>query len=329
MNRKITATRLARPYRPGFLLGPLGWLNKRLSVRTTAEPELLSLLFELEPHAMHLLGIAIAHGCDKSLLTPLFRQAPKAIVEQSIGFWPKELDRLVHVLPQTALSLEEYRAIPQLLSDRTTAKFLQHQQTINGLMIAGLSALPTVLRRPTIFKLFSRVERMDRFVHGLQFLSKRASIAFDDILSELGALDQTDQVIARVAELVENLPLLFALPPTSVGPFRRIDGVAEIRKLAKEWHNCLADYLHSINDCTAAVYVSVCGGVPAVAFVSQFDRLGWVLRQIKGPKNIDIEPCSESRHQNAFLEAGIPNFPDVAAIKDLILQMRWPRGLGN
>ena len=122
MNRKITATRLARPYRPGFLLGPLGWLNKRLSVRTTAEPELLSLLFELEPHGMHLLGMAIAHGCDESLLTSLFRQAPKAIVEQSIGFWPEGLDRLVHVLPPTSLSFEEYRAIPQLLSDRTTAK---------------------------------------------------------------------------------------------------------------------------------------------------------------------------------------------------------------
>ena len=148
MNATIAASdRSVRAYRPGFLLGPLGWLNERLSISLAREPEFLALLFELEPYAMHLLGIAMAHGCDESVLTPLFRQAPRALVEQSIGHWPGGLDRLLHVLPATALSLEQYRAIPQLLADKPTAKFLQHQRTINGQMIAGLSALPLVLRR--------------------------------------------------------------------------------------------------------------------------------------------------------------------------------------
>lgn len=133
-------------------------------------------------------------------------------------------------------------------------------------MIAGLSALPLVLRRPAVFKLFNQLKRMDRFMHGLRFLSNRANLVFDRFLADLGALDQTDQVIAKIVGLVENPPLP-ALPPPFVGLFQRIDGVAEIKNLAKTWQNCLADYLHSINEGTATVYHLNSGGLPAVAFV--------------------------------------------------------------
>src|SRR5689334_9114857 len=100
--------RAARPRRRGFLLRPLGWLSERLSDRTT--PEFLALLLELEPKTMHLLGLAIAHGANAPLLA-LFRQAPKAVVEQAIGYWPQGLDRLTNILPPVVLFPEQYRAI--------------------------------------------------------------------------------------------------------------------------------------------------------------------------------------------------------------------------
>ena len=322
MNTDISTSRSYSFFKPGFLLGPLGWLNERLSVSRVPDPNLLSLLFGLEPHAMHMLGIAIAHGCDHTLLTTLFRQAPRTIVEQSIGFWPEGLDRLVRALPATALSREQYRAIPTLLSDRTTAKFLQHQRAIDGLMITGLCSLPPILRRQTIFKLFGKVEGMDRFVEGLRFLSIRAGRPLEEIENELAALDQAEQVTARIVHLVECLPLPASLPPLSVGPFFRVDAGGEIRTLAKAWHNCLADYVHSVDEGTAAVYLS--NGSSAVAFVSRFGRLGWLLRQIQGPGNIDIKPGCLTSHEHAFFEAGVPTSAEVAAIRDLILRARWP-----
>lgn len=325
----MTAQQSAETCRPGFLLSPLGWLSERLSITLQNEPQLLSALFGLEPYAMHLLGIGLAHGCNGQQVKALFAQTPRAIVEQSVGYWPEGLDRLLYTLPAVALSSDEYRAIPQLLSDRPTAKFLHHCRTIDGPIIAGLSALPAALRRPAIFKLFGRFERMDRFVPGLRFLSNRAGIAFDDLANSLAALDQTDQVIAKIAELVENLPLPGTLPPSFVGPFRRTDQVDEIRSLGKGWHNCLADCLQYVNGGTGAVYRSDETGPPAVALVLRFDRLGWVLNQIKGPKNIDIEAGYKAHHENAFFAAGIPNHADVAAIKDLVLQTRWGRRFGN
>ena len=65
MNKTIAPARSLRAYRPGFLLGPLGWLGERLSASLVREPEFLALLFALEPYAMHLLGIAMAHDCDE------------------------------------------------------------------------------------------------------------------------------------------------------------------------------------------------------------------------------------------------------------------------
>jgi hypothetical protein len=322
MNTKTENTRPLRSYRPGFLLSPLGWLAERLSNSLAQEPDLPSLLFELEPHGMHMLGIAIAHGCDESVLATLFRQAPRALVEQAIGYWPEGLERLVQVLSAVALSPAEYRAVPILLRDPAIAKFLQHQREINGSMITGLSALPLSLRRPPIFKLFGRLEGMDRFVEGLTFLSVRGGRALTEIEKELALLDQVEQVTAKIAHLVDCLPLPVSSPPPSVGPFCRIDAPAEIRTLAKAWHNCLADYVYSVDEGTAAVYLS--NRTSAVAFVSRFGRLGWLLVQIKGPGNIDIEPIFLTGHQKAFYEVGIPLSTQVAAIRDLILQARWP-----
>ena len=271
---------------------------------------------------MHMLGIAIAHGCDQSLLATLFRQAPRAIIEQSIGFWPEGIDRLVQVLPATALSPEEYRAVPTSCRDPSDGEISAASTSDRRLDDHWPVRPATSLRRQTIFKLFGKVEGMDRFVEGLRFLSIRAGRPLEEIENELAVLDQVEQVTAKIAHLVECLPLPASLPPPSIGPFFRVDAGGEIRTLAKGWHNCLADYVYCVDEGTAAVYLS--NGSSAVAFVSRFGRLGWLLRQIKGPDNIEVEPRCLKCHEHAFFEAGIPTSTEVAAIRDLILRARWP-----
>ena len=45
MTTTIAPARLVRAYRPGFLLGSLGWLNEQLPINLVREPEFLALLF--------------------------------------------------------------------------------------------------------------------------------------------------------------------------------------------------------------------------------------------------------------------------------------------
>jgi len=78
----------------------------------------------------------------------------------------------------------------------------------------------------------------------------------------------------------------------------------------------------------AAVYRSNNGERLAVAFVLRCYRIGWLLSQIKGPGNIDIEQSCLVDHQVAFLKEGIPDFADVTAIRDLVLRARWPNFQG-
>ena len=194
-------------------------------------------------------------------------------------------------------------------------------------MLAGLTALPKPLRRPAIFKLFDDIKGMDRFILGLKFLSSRAGIEFDMLVTQLGALDQTAQVVAKIADLAENLPLPDRLPDHQIGSFVRLDNVTEIRSLAKDWRNCLADCLHAINEGTNLLYISTEDRPPAAALVVRADRLGWALAQIKGLKNVDLDRHIVARHYNTFAQAGIPKSTNLAAIKGAAMAKAIPAAL--
>jgi hypothetical protein len=234
------------PLRPGFLVGPLGWLNEHLAKIITSDRELLVTLFELDPYRMHVLGLGVAHLDpalpSRTIIESLARQSPQTAVRQILGNWPQGLDRILHALPGTSiLAPENYRALVALLHDRATAAHLYHCRPITEPLIIALTALPPPLRRPAIFKLFDDIDGMDRFVAGLEFLSDRAGVAFKHLVEELGSLDQTEQVRAKIAALADRLPLPDRLPAERLGTFYRIDDPAQIRSLAKSWHNCLGN----------------------------------------------------------------------------------------
>ena len=89
--------------------------------------------------------------------------------------------------------------------------------------------------------------------------------------------------------------------------------VTEIRDLAKKWENCLAGCLSNVNDGTSAIYLS--DHFEAACYVCRYGRLGWFFQQIKGPKNIDIEPSHLGQIHDAFASVGIHTFSMIEAIK--------------
>jgi hypothetical protein len=319
------------PLRPGFLVGPLGWLNECLAKILTRDRELLGTLFELDPYRMHALGLGVAHldpaRLSRTIIEGLAGRSPQTSVRQILGNWPQGLDRILHALPGTSvLAPENYRALVTLLHDRATAAHLHHCHPITEPFIIALAALPPPLRRPAIFKLFDDIDGMDRFVAaGLEFLSDRAGVAFKHLVEELGSLDQTEQVRAKITALADRLPLPDRLPAEQLGTFHRIDDPAQIRSLAKSWHNCLGEYLHEVNEGTSLIYRSTEDDQPTAALLARANRLGWALVDIKGPKNIDIHPKTASRQYETFSRAGIPRLADIAAIRSLLWRTHLSR----
>lgn len=316
-------------FRPGFLAGPLGWINKRLANVLITDPTLFKDLLELDPCRIHVLGLGLAHSPDEptpTLVRSLLSDPPRTALGPIICCWPQGLDRALRALPnEPVLSPDQYRTLVVLLNDHATAGYLHHCRSITGPMLTGLATLPKPLRRPAIFKLFGDVKGMERFVAGLKFLSGRAGIPFDLLEDQLGCLDQSEQVMAKIADLAESLPLPDRLPDPQIGSFRRIDAAVEIRSLAKAWRNCLAGYLYAIDEGANLIYLSTDDGPPVAALLVRAQRLGWMLAQIKGPNNVDLDREHVSRHCEAFAAAGIPQLADVAAVKDLLWRRQFPR----
>jgi hypothetical protein len=177
---------------------------------------LLEPLLKLDQARMHLIALALAHLNSEvcpDLALVLLRGPYREILDLSLGHRPPGLARTLACLPPKVLTAESYRKLTALLTDRTTARFLHHCQSIDEAMSAGLHRLPADLRRPAILAMFGRVEGMDRFVDGLRCLAARAGLPFEVLASQIGSLDKTEQVVAKIKRLTESLPLLDTLPP--------------------------------------------------------------------------------------------------------------------
>ena len=312
--------------RPGFLLEPLGWVQDRLRQAIEVEPRLVELLFDLDHARMHLIALALAHmngDVTPDLALMLLQESRKTILNLSVGHRPVGIGRALRRLPPKVLAAEIYRKLVDLLDDPVPAKFLHHTDSITDLLITGLHNLPPALRTAAIMAMFNRIDGMIWFADGLRVLASRTDLPFDALAKEIGALDQPDQVAAKIRQLVDGLPLLDTLPPVEIGGFWRLDTVAEIRDLAKNWRNCLAGYLFSVNDGTSAIYLSE--QLEAVCSVGRHGRMGWFLVQTKGPRNADIDPNQLAEIHAAFAAAGIPPSSNIEAIKSIIKTDEWPR----
>jgi hypothetical protein len=104
--------------------------------------------------------------------------------------------------------------------------------------------------------MYSPGEGRQAITDGLRFLvSRGASPSFETLIADLTTVNHPNQLITKMKDLVEALPLPKMLPPTLVGKARRLDRPAEIRALAKRWRNCLADYVQLIDDGGCALYL--------------------------------------------------------------------------
>ena len=311
--------------RPGFLLEPLGWVQDRLIKAIEIEPKLIELLFALDQFRMHLMALALAHMTGEvtpDLALMLLQEPKDAILNLSVGHRPVGIDRVLSHLPPKVLTAESYRKLTDLLLVSAAAKFLHHSTSITEQIITGLHRLPAALRSVAIMSMFNPFSTMFFFVDGLRFLASRTGLPFESLANQIGALDQPEQVVAKITQLVDDLPLPDTLPPVEIGEFRRLDAIAEIRDLAKNWQNCLADCLFNVNDGTSAIYLS--DHRQTVCFLCRYGRMGWFLLQAKGPQNAVIEPDQLAQIHTAFADAGIPPSSMIEAIKSIIKTDEWP-----
>jgi hypothetical protein len=311
------------PRRPGYLLAPFGWAAQPLLTLAQVEPALFSHLFELPRPRMHAIALALAHiEPDESReFGPLIaRASSRQILRQALGSCPVGIGRVLQRLPDVVLKPENYRNLVALLKKPQTAKLLHHADDIDDATIQLLNDLPTALIHFAQFVLDSRIDRLDGFTGALRFLvSRGASRSFDALVADLASIDHPNQLVAKIKEVVETLPLPDSIPPTLIGKARRLDRPAELRALGKRWQNCLTHYVPLIDSGSCAIYLWGDQHAPAACLVDRCGRLGWFLDQVKGPRNSDIEPGRLEPIHAAFAKVGIPLSRIVHSIQAMLL----------
>jgi hypothetical protein len=307
---------------PGFLLSPFGWAAEPLAAMAQAEPRLLAHLFEIGRPRMHMIALALAH-LDREVPPEfgllLARGSRRVILDRTVGHQVIGIGRALDHLPAEVLSQDGYRQLVAILDDPKTAKILYHAYEINNTTIRVLYALPKSLCRPVAVSLIGWDCKLDGFADGLRFLvAAGAAPSFDALVCDLAAVTHPGQFIAKIKRLVEALPLPKTSPPATVGHGRRLDRIAEVRALGKDWQNCLATFMSQINEGKSAVYLWDDGHVFAACLVKRHGRLGWFLAQVKGPRNADIEPVQLEVIRTSFANAGVPQARVISGIETIV-----------
>jgi hypothetical protein len=283
---------------------------------------LLTHLFELDPPRMHLIAFGLAHAEGEA--SPHFglflaRASSREIVDRVLGRRPAGIKRALQRLPNEVLERENYRHLVDLLEEPNSAKVLNHGDWINDSTIQLLLDVPVPLRRvfPLVMK-YCHQQPYD-FADALRFFVARGVAPnFDSLVSNLASVGQAGQFIAKIERLVEALPLPQNMPLAQVGRARRLDRTADIRKLAKRWKNCLAEYVQDIDDGERAVYLWEEEEAPAACVLKRFGRLGWFVEEVQGPRNAELEQRRLDVVEKAFADAGIPQSGIAHAIQNVL-----------
>ncbi len=283
----------SKPAIPGHLLGPFRSAAQPLATIIEGQPNLLNLLFGIDRRRMHVIALGLAHlpGERAHDLAPILFTAPvRDAVRAVLGRCPAGLAGVLHRLPFAVLSPDGYRRLIDLLDDPASAKLLYHfrDKEIAEWMITVLYDAPPALR-PGLTAVVPHLALLDNVSASLAWLAGRgAAPSFDDLVADLAAHRQPAQLVARLNNLIAELPLPKTLPPKLIGNARRIDSRKEICRIASQFKNCLSRYMGQVDDGNSVVYVWDEPDVQAVCHVPRHGRLGWALDRALGPRNTDL-----------------------------------------
>ena len=274
------------------------------------------------PRKSFSIALAVAH---LSLPVPpeigplLVRASARQVLNQVLGQPPVGIKRALSHLPEAVLSRENYQRLVDLLVDPQAAKVLHHADQIDDTDIRVLTDLPQKLRKPLAFAVADWSRKLYGLIDSLQFLvSRGVGSNVDELVAELATVTAWPQSAAMIEFWVGRLPLPETMPPATVGNARRLDRIDTVCSLGRSWRNCLASYGSSIDAGSCAVYLWEDAERPAACLINRHGRLGWLMDEVKGPRNSEVEPQQFALIGTAFADVGVPSSQVVSAIENII-----------
>lgn len=301
----------------------LGWAEEEVLELAKSVPGLALQLLTAPRQRLHLAAFALAMS-DGSKSPGLLEDAltlPARDVLARLGLAEiKGLRRVLGRIRGRVLERERYRQITSLLSEPTTAQVLHHMSEVTPELIDNLVGLPPALRTHTIVDAIGHLP--NAAIHLVQWTeivaSRLSKISVTVVHEKLGESGSLFELRTNVSKLLDTLPALQSPPPKVVGYALRIDAPSEIRKLGRQFNNCLEGFSDTELDGSNHIYHWRCDQAEAVCEVTRFGNLGWFLGNHLGAENAPLDDQIAARIRIGFQSVGIHELKIVEIYDDLI-----------
>ena len=210
------------------------------------------------------------------ILQTLYPSGPGGI----LGVLPK--------LKNRPLSQEDYQRLIRLLSDKTTSKYVCHVKRLRKFdirLFGNLEKIPEEFHTTEVFRCIKTDNDFDK-LRFLIKLVKRLEVKIDsrEIDRATKKMKDLDQLASWVARKISGQP--FPPPPWCGNDrIKPICSASELKKVARKFRNCSADYLGKI--VCGYYYLYVDEQTSTMINMQNTLLYGWEVRQMKGIGNKD------------------------------------------
>lgn len=238
---------------------------------------------------------------DRDLIAAWFGEVPPGYIRALGRLGPTAKEKCV------------YAMLHRVMQGHFGSKFITHADKLNAALIERLADLPDVYRRPSILRALRSRQDGRKIPDYLEALDRlRPDIPREQIAQALSEQDSALDMVEYLHKLLSNRPF----PPSPIvvePPLRALTSADAIADAGRRFGNCAIEYIPEVHEHACYLY-EWRGAHPAMISIELDGFRGWLIRQIKGPKNAAVPDEELSRISIALRAAGVGNDPMMSGV---------------
>lgn len=310
--------------------GPYGWLTPYIAAIAAHDAGFDARVLDLRRTELHFIALCLSLMGDKrddadhlaAFARGLNTLTRKTLVMSAARLGGVEtIPALAKLPPRLAggsWRAPSYARLAQLMNEPAARKTLAHLARITRRQVTILGRLPADYRTPGVLKMIRRPGELGETLFAIEIV-RRIRTDLDD-RQIIASLEKTESRYIRewVMRHYEHAPFpavpVEALIVDGVEALRPLASYADLARAAREFDNCIRDYLWRVlkGDAYFYRYAPEAGGKGvAIVELRRAPVIGWVVHEMYGPHNDPVASINRVRILAAFRGAGISAAPQA------------------
>lgn len=322
------AVRPAPLFDPNAVGGAYGWLTPYVAAIAASNRGFAARALILPRGEQHFIALAVAlmgaRADDRDHIAAFARaygvEPRQRLLAEAAPDANPRLVRLVGKFAGAPWRAPAYRRLAALMDEPHARKTLLHLPRITRWHVSVLARLPLAYRTRSVLKLIKKRRDVSEIVFAIEMVRRvRTDLTDRQILASLEKAD-LEYIRPWVMRHYERVP--FPAAPTGalvlggVDALRPLTGFDDLARAAREFDNCIRDYLWRVlkSDAYFYRYAPEAGGKGvAIVELRRVPALGWVVHEALGPKNEAVKGADRAAIIAAFRKAGVAAAPQAVS----------------